>query len=120
MLHLNLGLERDADVRATRMNWGVAGELRVHPRAWVGMEAYASGRRKPNVQLGIRYQLIEDRFTVYGGIGSRIDGKVPRFVLGFVLSVEGRALVRTASPSSQRSHSATYLLFASSSLSRIA
>jgi hypothetical protein len=76
MLHINIGILRDRELRETRSTWGLALEKELTERLTVIAEAFGDSRVKPLAQTGLRIWIEPNRFQVDATVGAqRGDGR---------------------------------------------
>lgn len=87
VLHTNLGAIRERENHATRLSWGVGGELLVAADLYVIAETYGQDVGRPFFQLGLRYWIVPDRVQVDTTYGNRVapSGDARWFSLGLRL-----------------------------------
>ena len=87
LLHVDVGMRRDAIADTDRATWGVAYERAPDARLGGFVEAFGAQGEAPTLQAGLRYDLVPQRLSVNFTVGAqcRAGLRDPFITLGFNL-----------------------------------
>ena len=71
VLHTNLGVIHDKNVRANKLTWGLGSETRLASNLQLIAEVYGDNQSRAFHQLGLRYWIVPDRIQIDTTYGNR-------------------------------------------------